>query len=104
MLQQDKPDDFILATNETHTIREFIEEACKIIDIPIKWEGEGVNEKGIDSNTGNVIIEINPKYFRPAEVDILLGDYTKAKTILGWEPKIKFLELVKIMIEHDLKN
>jgi GDPmannose 4,6-dehydratase len=76
MLQQDKPDDFVLATNETHTIREFIETACKLIDIDIKWEGEGVNEKGIDLNSGDVVIEINPKYFRPSEVDNLLGDYS----------------------------
>ena len=103
MLQQDKPDDYILATNETHTVREFIEEACKIIDIELRWEGKELEEKGIDAKTGKAIIEIDPKYFRPAEVDVLLGDYSKAKKILGWEPKVKFQELVKIMMDYDLK-
>lgn len=104
MLQQDKPDDFILATNETHTIREFIEEAAHYVDMEIIWKGEGVNEKGIDKNTGHVIIEIDTKYFRPAEVDILLGDPTKAKNILGWEPKVKFKDLVKKMMLNDIKT
>jgi len=104
MIQQDIPDDFVLATNETHSIREFIEEACTHTNIKLQWTGEGVNEVGIDLNTGKIVVEINPKYFRPSEVNLLLGDYTKAKTILGWEPKVKFKELVKIMMEHDLKN
>jgi GDPmannose 4,6-dehydratase len=104
MLQQQTPDDFILATNETHTIREFIEEACKHTNLKLKWVGTGLDEHGIDEITGKVIIKIDPKYFRPTEVDLLLGDYTKAKTILGWEPKVKFQELVKIMMEHDLKE
>jgi len=104
ILEHDQPDDFVLATNETHSIREFIEEACKYINVKLIWTGEGVNEKGIDEITGQTIIEINPKYFRPAEVDLLLGDYTKAKTILGWEPKVKFKELVKIMMKHDLEK
>lgn len=101
MLQSLVPDDFILATNETHTVREFVEEAAKILGFDLIWQGSGVDEKGIDKNTGKVIIEIDKKYFRPAEVDVLLGDYTKAKSILGWEPKTKFKDLVKVMVEHD---
>jgi GDPmannose 4,6-dehydratase len=104
MLQQNTPDDFVLATGETHTIREFIEESAPYVGFDIEWIGEGVNEKGVDKNTGKVIIEIDPKYFRPSEVDLLLGDPTKAKNVLGWKPKVKFKELVKIMIEHDLKT
>jgi len=104
MLQQDKPDDYILATNETHSVREFVEEACKLLDFDLVWEGEGLNEKGIDKKTGKTIIKIDPKYFRPAEVDVLIGDYSKAKNKLGWEPKVKFKELVKIMIEAELNR
>jgi GDPmannose 4,6-dehydratase len=104
MLQQDKPDDYILATGETHTVREFIEEAGKILGLEITWTGEGVNEKGIDKISGKTIIEIDPKYFRPAEVDILLGDPSKAKKNLNWEAKVKFKELVKIMTEADFKK
>jgi GDPmannose 4,6-dehydratase len=102
MLQQDKPDDYVLATGETHTVREFIELSAKTLGMDITWQGEGLEEKGIDSKTGKVIIEIDPKYFRPAEVDILLGDPSKAKRELNWEPKVKFAELVKIMTEADL--
>jgi GDPmannose 4,6-dehydratase len=102
MLQHDKPEDFILATNETHTIREFIEESCKYVGIELEWVGTGLYEKGIDKKTRNTIIEIDPKYFRPAEVDLLIGDYTKIKNTLGWEPKVKFKELVKIMMKNDL--
>lgn len=104
MLQHDEPDDFILATNETHTVREFVELASKHLGFDLVWEGEGVNEKGIDRNSGKVIIEIDPKYFRPAEVDILLGDYSKAKEKLGWEPKIRFDELVRLMTESDFET
>lgn len=104
MLQQDKPDDYVLATNEVHSIREFIEEAASYVNMNIEWIGEGVNEKGIDKKSGKVVIEVDLKYFRPAEVDLLLGDPTKAKEILGWEPKVKFKELVKIMMLHDIKN
>ena len=103
ILQQDKADDFVIATGECHSVREFIEESCKYINVEIEWKGSDINEIGIDKNSGKVVIEIDPKYFRPTEVDFLLGDYTKAKTILGWEPKVKFNELVKIMMEHDLK-
>jgi GDPmannose 4,6-dehydratase len=101
MLQADKPDDYILATNETHSVREFVEEAAKYLDMHIVWKGKGLKEKGIDKKTGKTIVEIDPKYFRPAEVDVLLGDYSKAKKKLGWKPKVTFKELVKIMIEAD---
>jgi len=104
IMQHDTADDFILATNETHTIREFVNEACKYIDVDAEWSGEGKDEILVDKKTGKIIVKLNPKYLRPAEVDILLGDPTKAKEILGWEPKVKFYELVKIMMIHDLKN
>ncbi|MFA6463627.1 MAG: GDP-mannose 4,6-dehydratase [Candidatus Paceibacterota bacterium] len=104
MLQAEKPDDYVLATNETHSVREFIEEAGKHFDFEIIWEGKGLEEKGINKKTGKVIIEIDPKYFRPAEVDLLIGDYSKAKKELGWEPKTSFKELVKIMCEEDLRE
>ncbi len=103
MLQQDKPDDFVLATGEAHSNKEFVEEACKYVNIDILWRGEGVNEIGVDRNTNNtIVIQVDPKYFRPAEVDLLLGDPTKAKEILGWEAKTKFKDLVKLMMESDL--
>ena len=104
MLQNDKPDDYILATNETHTVREFVELAAKQLGMEIKWKGSGDKEVGIDAKTKKVIIKIDPIYYRPAEVDLLLGDYSKAKKILKWEPKIKFNELVKIMVEADYKK
>ena len=104
MLQTDKPDDYVLATGETHSVREFIEEAAKYFDFEIVWEGKGVDEKGVDKKTGKVIIEIDPKYFRPAEVDLLIGDYSKVKKDLGWTPKTSFKELVKIMCEEDKKE
>ena len=104
ILQQDKPDDYLLATNETHTVREFAEETAKHFGFDLVWKGKGINEKGLDKKTGKTIIEIDPKYFRPAEVDILLGDYSKAKKQLGWEPKVRFNELVKIMAKADYEN
>ena len=104
MLQAEKPEDYVLATGETHSVREFIIEAGKHFDFEIVWEGTGLDEKGIDKKTGKVIIEIDPKYFRPAEVDLLIGDYSKVKKELGWEPKTSFKELVKIMCEEDLKE
>ncbi|MBO7144334.1 MAG: GDP-mannose 4,6-dehydratase [Salinivirgaceae bacterium] len=104
ILQQEKPDDFVIATGEYHTVRDFCTLAFKTLGVNLRWEGEGVNEKGIDTATGNVLVEVDPKYFRPAEVDQLLGDPTKAKTQLGWNPrKTSFEELVKIMVEHDMK-
>jgi GDPmannose 4,6-dehydratase len=101
MLQQEKPDDFVIATGETHTIREFVEICGKELGFDIKWEGEGINEIGIDRITGKTIIKINPKYFRPTEVNLLLGDPTKAKEHLGWEAKTKFEDLAKLMVEAD---
>ena len=103
MLQQHKPDDYVVATGETHTVREFIEKACSCTGINLVWQGTGVDEVGIDSATGKQIIRIDPRYFRPAEVDILIGDPSKAKQILGWEAKVKFEELVRIMMHADLK-
>lgn len=104
IIQQESPDDFVLATNETHTIREFVEEACKYIDVEPEWQGMGRNEKLIDRKTGRTILKLNPKYLRPSEVDLLLGDASKAKNILGWEPAVRFKELVKIMMNHDLNE
>jgi GDPmannose 4,6-dehydratase len=104
MLQQDKPDDYILATGETHTIRELVEESAKILGFNLVWQGEGLSEQGVDKNTGRVIVKIDPKYFRPTEVDVLLGDPKKAKQDLNWEAAVKFKELVKIMTEADLKE
>lgn len=102
MLQQEKPGDYILATNVTHSVREFVAESCRLLGIDLIWSGSGVKEVGIDKNTNQTIIEIDPKYFRPAEVDLLQGDYAKANRELGWEPKTNFKELVKIMVEADL--
>jgi GDPmannose 4,6-dehydratase len=104
MLQQDTPEDFVIATGETYTIREFVERCAKYIGIDIQWQGTGVDEKGIDAKTGKVIIEVDPKYFRPAEVELLVGDATKAKEKLGWQTKIKIDELVQIMMAHDIKG
>ena len=104
ILQQEKPDDFVIATGEYHTVRDFCTLAFKTLGVNLRWEGEGVNEKGIDNATGKILVEVDPKYFRPAEVDQLLGDPTKAKTQLGWNPrKTSFEDLVKIMVEHDMK-
>ncbi|PIR95911.1 MAG: GDP-mannose 4,6-dehydratase [Candidatus Doudnabacteria bacterium CG10_big_fil_rev_8_21_14_0_10_42_18] len=104
MMQQAKGDDFILATGENHSVREFTEESAKILGFNLAWEGEGLNEKGIDKKTNKIIVEIDPNYFRPAEVDALIGDYSKAKKLIGWEPKVKFKELVQIMTEAELKK
>jgi GDPmannose 4,6-dehydratase len=101
ILQQDKPDDYVIATNETHTVREFTELAFAQLDIQIEWKGKGVDEKGIDKKTGKTLVEIDKAYFRPTEVELLIGDYSKAKKVLGWEPKVTFKELVKIMVEAD---
>ncbi len=104
MLQQEKPEDFVIATGKSHTIKEFAELAFQQVGIKIRWKGSGLDEKGFDEATGKVHIEVDPAYFRPSEVDFLQGDPSKARTKLGWEPKIKFPELVKIMVEHDLKE
>lgn len=102
MLQQDKPGDYVVATGEKHTIRELITEAFKCVDMKIKWEGKGLDEVGKCEE--KIVVKVDPKFFRPAEVESLLGDTTKAKEVLGWEPKIKFKELIKLMVESDLKE
>ena len=103
ILQQNTPDDFVIATGEMHTVREFCTIAFNNVGISLRWEGEGVDEKGIDENTGKTLVEVDPKFVRPAEVDQLLGDPTKAKKQLGWNPcKTSFEELVKIMTDHDM--
>ncbi len=104
MLQQKNPDDYVLATNETHSIRELIEYAFEYAGINIKWKGKGLNEKGVDRKTGKTLIEVSERYYRPAEVDLLLGEAKKAEKVLGWKLKTKFKELVRMMIEADLKR
>lgn len=103
MLQLEKPEDFVIATGETRSVREFVEESFKFIGKEIEWRGEGVDEVGIEKGTDIVRVKVNPKYFRPTEVDLLQGDASKAKNILGWEPKIKFHELVKDMMTADIE-
>lgn len=103
MLQHDTPEDFVIATGEQHSVREFTERAFHEVGIDLRWEGEGVEERGIDIATGHILVEVDPKYFRPAEVETLLGDPTKAKELLGWNPsKTSFEELVRIMVRHDV--
>ena len=104
MLQQNKPDDYVVATGENHTVREFCELSFKEVGIILHWEGNGINEKGIDEKTGKVFVEVNPRYFRPTEVDVLLGNPEKAKKKLGWKPKTTFEELIKIMVKSDLEK
>lgn len=103
MLQQDQPEDYVLATGVTTSVRDFVNMTCKEVGIDIKWEGENENEKGINSKTGKTIVEVDPNYFRPTEVDLLIGDASKAKNELGWEAKIKLPELIKEMIAKDLE-
>ena len=104
MLQHDQPEDFVIATGEQHSVREFTERAFAHVGIELRWQGKGVGEQGIDQATGRVLVEVDPKYFRPAEVETLLGDPTKAKTLLGWNPqKTSFEELVRLMVEHDVQ-
>ncbi|MBC8390649.1 MAG: GDP-mannose 4,6-dehydratase [Actinobacteria bacterium] len=103
MLQQDKPDDYVVATGENHTVREFCELSFKEVGFNLKWEGNGINEKGIDEKSGKILVEVDPKYFRPTEVDVLLGNPEKAKKELGWYPKTSFEELIKIMVKADLE-
>ena len=105
ILQHDVPEDFVIATGEMHTVREFATLAFKEAGIELRWEGEGVNEKGIDVATGKSMVEVDQKYFRPSEVEQLLGAPTKAKTLLGWDPrKTSFEELVSIMVRHDMEK
>lgn len=104
MLQVDEPDDFVLATNETHTVREFIEESFKVLGEEIRWAGSGIDEKGFLVSSGKEVIGIDARYFRPTEVELLIGDYSKAKLKLGWEPRTRFKELVKIMVNADFEK
>jgi GDPmannose 4,6-dehydratase len=97
MLQQEEPDDYVIATGVQYSVREFVEEAAPYFGMKIAWEGEGLNEVGIDKLTKKTVIQVNPKYFRPAEVETLLGDATKAREKLGWEPNISFKQLVEDM-------
>jgi GDPmannose 4,6-dehydratase len=101
MLQQDKPQDYVIATGEQYSVRQFVEACAPHFDMKIKWEGSGLDEVGVDTNTGKTVIRIDPKYFRPTEVETLLGDSTKARTDLGWEPKYSFQDLVTEMCEHE---
>lgn len=103
MLQQDKPQDFVIATGETHSIREFVEKAFAYVDVNIVWRGEGDSEEGIDKSTGRVLVKVDPKYYRPAEVELLWGDPSFAEKELNWKPKTSFDELVQIMMEYDLE-
>jgi GDPmannose 4,6-dehydratase len=104
MLQQPKPGDYVLATNENHSVREFIEHAFSHVGISLQWKGRDADEYGVDAASGKTLVKINPKFFRPGEVEQLLGDYSKAKKELGWEPKVKFKELVGIMVQRDLER
>jgi GDPmannose 4,6-dehydratase len=103
MMQKETPEDYVLATGETHTVKEFTELAFKSVGIEIAWEGKEENETGKDTKTGKIVVAVDPTYYRPTEVDLLIGDATKAKVNLGWEPKVKFEELVDIMVKADLQ-
>ena len=103
MLQQDEPNDYVIATNETRTVREFVETAFRHVGMEIEWEGEGVDEIGRDKNTGKVVVKVNPKFFRPAEVELLIGNPQKAERELGWKREISFSELVERMAKNDLE-
>jgi len=102
MLQQETPEDYVLATGETTSVRDFITMAFNEVDIKMKWEGTGVDEKGINAETGDILIEIDPNYFRPTEVDLLIGDASKAFNNLGWKPKHNLQDLIKDMIQSDV--
>ncbi len=104
MLQQETPDDFVIASGETHTVREFVEKAFKIVGIEIEWKGKGINETGIDRKSGKIIVKLDPQFFRPADVELLLGDPTKAKQKLGWKPEVSFDKLIEMMVRSDLEN
>lgn len=104
MLQQEKPQDYVIATGETHTVKEFVELAFKEVGIDLIWEGSGINEGGIDAKTGRVVVKIDPHFFRPTEVGYLMGDASKAWRELGWRPSLKFADLVKLMVREELKQ
>lgn len=101
MLQCNEPDDYVLATNETHSVREFVQEAFKYFNEEIVWQGAGIMEEGLLKSSGKVVVAIDARYFRPTEVDLLIGDYSKAREVLGWNPKTTFSGLVKLMVESD---
>ncbi|MBN1944406.1 MAG: GDP-mannose 4,6-dehydratase [Bradymonadales bacterium] len=104
MLQQEKPQDYVIATGETHSVREFTELTFARAKMPLRWSGQGVEEQGIRESDGRVLVEVDPRYFRPTEVDLLIGDPSKAKAELGWTPRVRFDELVSIMLDHDLET
>ena len=102
MMQQEKPDDYVIATGKAYSVRQFIEKCFTYVGIPIEWKGQGINEKGYHQHTGQCLVEVSPRYFRPAEVDLLIGDPSYAKKKLNWEAKTNIDQLIKIMIEYDL--
>lgn len=104
MMQQENPVDLVIATGMAHTVREFVERSFKEVGITINWQGTGVHEKGFDSATGKTLVYVNPRYFRPTEVELLIGDASKARTVLGWQPTIDFEGLIKLMVQHDLHS
>lgn len=104
MLQQDTPDDYVIATGETHSVREFVEHASRLLGYELAWRGSGAAEEGFDTKTGKTLVKIDPEYFRPAEVDMLLGDAAKAQARLGWQPKVRFEELIKLMMEAEFEE
>jgi len=104
MLQQDQPDDYVIATGKTHSVRDFVEDAFAETGVAIEWKGSGVDEKGLDKSTGKTVVEVDPQFFRPAEVELLIGDCTKARTKLGWKPKVTLKELVAMMVRYDLEE
>lgn len=104
IMQATEPDDYVLATNETHSVREFIEESFRNLGEEILWKGAGIDEKGILKSSGKEVVGIDPRYFRPTEVDLLMGDYSKAKNNLRWQPEITFKELVRIMVKADFEK
>lgn len=103
MLQQDSPGDFVVATGEVHSVREFVEESFKLVGVNILWQGSGVNEVGVDAKSGDIVVAIDPRYFRPTEVEFLLGDSSKARRELSWTPKVGFKELVRMMVDADIE-
>jgi GDPmannose 4,6-dehydratase len=103
ILQHETPDDFVIAAGETHEVREFAALAFREAGIELEWQGEGLNEKGIDVRTGKSLVEVDPRYFRPTEVDLLLGDPSKAERLLGWKRKVTFEELARRMVRHDME-
>ena len=104
MLQQEKPDTYVISTGETHPIRDFVQLSGKYAGFDIEWHGEGVNEVGIDKKTGKTVVKVNPKFFRPAEVELLIGDPSKAQKVLGWKRKVSYEELCKMMVEKDIER